>query len=71
MTTQLARFLPYNSLMKSVQRKVSGYGKTPTATAKTIFIPPEVVHSPSLMNRVIPRILSIARVPRNSPASTR
>ena len=57
---------PHISLIKSVHRNVSGYGKAPTAT--TIGQLPML---PSVKKRLKPRILSIPIVPRNRPARIR
>ena len=63
--------------MRSVHKKVIGYGKTPTATAKLIsphshHVSPEVVsHEAIIKNRLIPRIFNIANEPKNKPERTR
>jgi hypothetical protein len=55
--------------MKSVHRNVTGYGSTPTASTKGIFMP-KIVNDMS-MKRLTPRMLSIVIEPRKSPAMMR
>ena len=70
-TTKFARLLPNSSEMKSVQRKVTGYGSTPTAIASGYFhsLEPSMKNA-RFRNRVMPRMLSMVSEPRNRPANS-
>ena len=60
-TIKFARRFPYTSQIISVQRKVSGYAKTPTAN----------VIGPSCTKRVIPMTFNKVIEQRKTPASTK